>query len=333
MSECFLAGQQQQNKLTCITCHNPHVSVQITGKQQFNNSCNSCHQPAKQNQCKASPDKLATANHNCVQCHMPKSGTIDIPHVTVTDHWIRIPATKEKISQLKEFAGIYCINNPKSEGLTHGKAYLAYLEKFSGEKSAIDSATAYLKEPSQNNDEHVDALIHLWYLKQDNAQIIKKAASLKPLELNKPWLCYRIGRAYFNNRNYSLAEVWYKRAVELAPENLDFLNALGALYVETDDVKKAETTILLSLQKNPKQSEALTNLGFLHAKQQQFKEAIYNYDKAIALDPDFEQALLNKAAILIINNQKATAKNILTRVMQINPRNPMAKQLLLQLKP
>ena len=333
MSECFLAGQQQQNKLTCITCHNPHVSVQVTGKQQFNKSCNTCHNQAKQNQCKESSDKLAMANNNCVQCHMPKSGTIDIPHVTVTDHWIRVPATQKKIDDLKRFAGIYCINNKQSDELTHGKAYLNYLEKFSGENSSADSALRYLNKSTGNNTEHTDALIHLWYLKQDNMQIIKRAATLKPNEQQKPWLCYRIGRAYVNNRNFGLAEVWYKRAVELAPDNLDFLNALGALYVETDDIKKAETTILLSLHKNPKQSEALTNLGFLHAKQQQFKEAIYNYDKAIALDPDFEQALLNKAAILIINNQKASAKNILTRVMQINPQNQMAKQLLLQVKP
>lgn len=333
MSECFIAGQQQQNKLTCISCHNPHVSVKVTGKQQFNKTCNNCHSASKQNECKESSSKLQAVNNNCVQCHMPKSGTIDIPHVTVTDHWIRVPATKKKINDLKEFVGIYCINNPQSDRATHGKAYLSYLEKFSGEKFAIDSAANYLNNPTESTIDNADALIHLWYLKQDNQQIIKKAASLKPAEQQKPWLCYRIGRAYVNNRNFGLAEAWYKKAVELAPENLDFINALGALYVEKDDIEKAEKLIRLSLQKNPKQSEALTNLGFLYAKQQQFERAITNYDKAIALDPDFEQALLNKAAVLIIINQQQAAKKLIIRVIQRNPNSLTAKQLLAQLHP
>ena len=171
----------------------------------------------------------------------------------------------------------------------------------------------------------------MWYLKQDYASIIKKAATLKPNDQTKPWLCYRIGRAYYNNSNFNLAEGWYKKAVELASANLDFINALGALYVQVDENEKAINTLENSLTQNPKQPEPLTNLGFVYAKQQQFDKAIFYYNKAISLDPDFEQALLNKAGVLNITGQKVASKQLLQRLLKLNPNNVMVKQLLQQM--
>jgi predicted CXXCH cytochrome family protein len=97
LSKCFIESSINSSGkavgLTCINCHNPHVSVKVTGKEIFNNACLKCHQSA--DACKEKASLKMTNNNNCVACHMPKSGTIDIPHVTVHDHWIRKP-TKQK---------------------------------------------------------------------------------------------------------------------------------------------------------------------------------------------------------------------------------------------
>lgn len=329
MSKCFVANStsQGQHTFTCISCHNPHISVKVTGKQVFNNSCNKCHSTQQKNYCTETPAKLKAAEYNCVKCHMPRSGTIDIPHVTVTDHWIRVPATASAKNKVKQFAGIYCINNNQSDNETKGKAYIGYFEKFSGERSSVDSAMKYLQasQPSVNN---TDALIHLWYVKGDYASIIKSAASLDLAAQTSAWLCYRVGRAYFNNNNFNLAEGWYKKAVELAPENLDFINALGTLYANLEQTEKAMQVLNNSLAKNPKQSEPLTNIGFLYAKQQQFDKALDYYDRALALDPDMEQTLLNKAAVLNIMGRKKEARTLLQRILKLNPANELVKGLL-----
>ena len=330
MSKCYINEGQHTNKLTCISCHNPHVSVKVTGKQVFNNSCNSCHSVQQKNYCTEKPAKLITSDNNCVSCHMPKSGTIDIPHVTVTDHWIKIPATVKAKQDIKDFAGIYCINNKLSDNETKGKAYITYFEKFSGEKSSIDSAEKYLNL-NDNNASNIDALIHLWYVKKDYPSILKSAATLNPSQQTKPWLCYRIGRAYVNNNNLNLAEAWYKKAVELASENLDFLNALGALYVQQNNDEKAINILESSIAKNPKQAEPYTNLGFVYAKQQAYNKALGYYNKALALSPDFEQALLNKAGVLNATGQKDACKKVLQQIIKLNPNNLMVKQLLLEL--
>lgn len=329
MSKCFMESSTSgdQHALTCISCHNPHISVKVTGKQVFNNSCNKCHSAAQKNYCTETPAKLKAVEHNCVKCHMPRSGTIDIPHVTVTDHWIRVPATQSAKNKVKQFAGIYCINNSKSDNETKGRAYIGHFEKFIGEQGSLDSAMKYL-QATQIQVKNTDAFIHLWYVKGDYASIIKSAASIDIATQTNPWLCYRVGRAYFNNRNFNLAEGWYKKAVELAPENLDFINALGTLYANLEQTEKAMQVLNSSLAKNPKQSEPLTNLGFLCAKQQQYERALAYYDKALALDPDMEQALLNKAAVLNIMGQKKEAGILLQRILKRNPGNQLVKKLL-----
>lgn len=328
MSTCFVAARKQEHgkALTCISCHNPHVSVKVTGSGVFNTSCNNCHTTQKKNTCTADPSIIKAADNNCVKCHMPKSGTIDIPHVTVTDHWIRKPATNKAKATLKKFAGIYCINNPSSDLPTKGAAYLSYFEKFSGEKSSIDSATVYL-----GNDASPDALIHLWYLKEDFGAIVKKASSLNPEDQTKPWLCYRVGQAFKNTGNGASALIWYQRAITLAGNNLDFINALGALYVEMGDDANAKKVLESSLAKNPKQSAPWCNLGFMLARNGAHAEALTYYNKALALDPDFEQALFNKAAVLNLMGKKEETRRLLQRLLKLNPQNDMVKSLLQQL--
>ena len=88
-SECY-----QQSAMTCVTCHDPHSPVAELEDDYFNESCRSCHTPAEEdapemcsrNEAHTGPGKDPS---NCISCHMQKSGTSDIPHVTFTDHWIR----------------------------------------------------------------------------------------------------------------------------------------------------------------------------------------------------------------------------------------------------
>jgi tetratricopeptide (TPR) repeat protein len=54
------------------------------------------------------------------------------------------------------------------------------------------------------------------------------------------------------------------------------------------------------------------------------------YGEAIALDPDYEQALLNKAALLIFNKRRKEAEVLLQRVLKINPENEEARRQTLQ---
>ncbi|MES2558188.1 MAG: tetratricopeptide repeat protein, partial [Bacteroidota bacterium] len=337
MSKCFLSGQSavekkgtHNAKLTCITCHNPHVSVKVTGKQVFNNACGNCHN--MQSACTEKLRVRKVANDNCWGCHMPKSGTIDIPHVTVTDHWIRVPVKQQQKEALKEFAGIYCINNPQSDAFTRSKAYLSYFEKFDGEATSLDSAQKYLQEEKGIIEtDLIDSRIHFFYLRQDYNAIMQQSRSMNVSGCNNAWTCYRIGQAYQNTGVPQQAEGWYNRAVQLAPANLDFMNKLGTIQIELDNVTGGINTLASSLKRNPKQATALTNIGFAYLKQGNTQLAMKYYNDALALNPDFEQALLNKAGLYNYLGNTGEAKTILKQLLKRNPANTQVKQLLEQL--
>ena len=94
------------SSLTCISCHNPHVSIKNTANTQFNNACKSCHGNQKYASLPLCSEKLSirkTNDDNCWSCHMPKSGTEDIQHVTVHDHRIQIPVKQTAVKQIKKF--------------------------------------------------------------------------------------------------------------------------------------------------------------------------------------------------------------------------------------
>jgi len=336
ISKCFLNSTTNKQStehqssssvsLTCITCHNPHISVKVTGKQTFNNACAKCHDI--KNSCKETIELRTQKNDNCVGCHMPKSGTIDIPHVSVTDHWIRVPSKKKVVDDIKQFAGIYCINN-KSENETRCKAYLSYFEKFEGEKSSLDSAKYYLSFVKKAD--FASTKIYYLFLKKDYSEIIETSKSIDISNVSDAWTCYRIGQAYQNMQLQNIAEVWYYKAVNIAPENLDFNNKLAASYIEQNKLQEGIDLLNQSLKRNPKQNEALTNLGFAYIKQNNPSMALSCYDQALALDPYFEQTLFNKAGLYNYLGKKKDAKKILKNMLHRNPNNDQVKKVLQQL--
>jgi len=77
-SRCFL---ESQNKLDCVTCHDPHRNV-ATAASHYEGKCLSCHS-APTTVCPVSSTK------GCVGCHMPLVKNV-VPHSSFTDHFIRV---------------------------------------------------------------------------------------------------------------------------------------------------------------------------------------------------------------------------------------------------
>lgn len=332
LSKCFVSSQSasaSQNTLTCITCHNPHVSVKVTGTQVFNKACIKCHESKQQ--CTEKESVRMVKQNNCWGCHMPKSGTIDIPHVTVTDHRIHIPAPAKQQAKVKSFIGLYCINNNQSDLLTKSKAYINDVEKFEGAFSNLDTSQQIINSLTLAKDEYLELQTHVWYLQHNDAAMVKLGQQFKPSQVVQPWTCYRIGQGYQNLGLAAAALAWYQQAVKLAPTNLDFINKLGSAYIELNELEEGINCFQHSLQLYAKQPDALTNIGFGYLKQNNTAAAMDAYNKALGIDPNCEQALLNKAALLNLLGKRLEAKQTLQQLLKINPTHPQVNQLLQQL--
>lgn len=367
MSKCFISTIEKAEKqstanvlkpykdaMTCVTCHNPHVSVKVTGSKVFNTACKKCHQrptmpipafPKGEGEdrsrigCTGDITKRSAVKDNCVYCHMPKNNTIDIPHVTVTDHFIRKPLDKSTVQKIKEFVGLACINNSTPPVKSVAEAYLSYYEKFNSEVFSLDSAKKYLVDNTESDlKNNFKSLIRWAFLKNDFSQVIRyteragdvlRFLTTQNFSNFDAWTSYRIAESYRTVGNKEKALIFFQRSVDLEMYNLEFRNKLGAIQMDLLKNDDARKNFQFILHENPEFTSAWINLGFLTLSvDHDIRLADEYYDKALALDPDNEQALLNKAGTLIYLDRKKESKKMLERIVKLNPKNEKAKLIL-----
>ena len=339
--------------LTCVTCHNPHVSVRETRIEKFNSACVNCHGAGKKSLLECSEKLVAKILHksdsnspspNCVSCHMPSSGSTDIPHVTVHDHYIRKPITKKEKEKIKTFIGLYAINEKSPSKLTKAWAYINQYNKFDEKVEYLDSAAALLADQTKSDlNVNIHALLQLHFSKQDFRKIIQLVnrygdndlygyLNRKSYDNLHAWSAYHVAESYFNTNMIQNSVKWFERAIELAPYNLEFRNKLGSAYMNTNNVEAAKKQFQYVISENPKNISAYTNLGFVELSQNNVKEAVELYNKALALDVDYEPLLFNVAGLKLYLKDRQGAISIIERILKKNPNNLKAQQILAKLK-
>ncbi|MEM9822223.1 MAG: tetratricopeptide repeat protein, partial [Bacteroidota bacterium] len=330
LSKCY-----QLSEMSCLTCHNPHLSVAATEETNYNSACVSCHQTPEQLACSASLDNRQAVGNNCVSCHMPPSGSIDIPHVNITDHYIsKFTATRSKRIEEEEkdaiarFVGLEMLTKTNPSPLEMAKGYLALHDKFMANDAVLDSARFYLNQVDEQDPYWLKNQVHYHFIAKNYRAIMQLVQSKTPAEITDAWTAYRIGEAFYQSKDFTRALLYYKRATKLNRYNLEFQEKLGVSYLSLSNLPQAMKTFQFILGENPKRKMALNNLGYVFALQGKFAVAMNHYDRAIALDPDYEQALLNKSALLLQEGKKGEARQFLQRILKINPENAKAKQIL-----
>ncbi|MBI4930335.1 MAG: tetratricopeptide repeat protein [Bacteroidetes bacterium] len=355
MSQCFIksavvgiSNPDQQlkpykNGLTCVTCHNPHLSVKVTGKDVFNNACKNCHLTPNSSpmgegnkSCSEKPEARNKVDDNCVSCHMPKSGAIDIPHVRITDHFIRKPMKKKNVEEIKKFIGLYAINEENPAAKVKAEGYMNQYEKFGISPGFLDSVKKYLPENSKEDiTENFNLLIRYYFLKQDYNKIISLVSGFQQKELlgnlgttswdnDDAWTCYRIGETYTHLGKAAEAYIFYNKANELSPFNIDFMNKLAGNLASRNKPDEAKNIYEKIISEDSKYAPAYCNLGYIYFLKQDFVSAEKNYNQSLALDPDYEQALINKAGLLLYEKKNSEALAVAKRILKKNPENEQA---------
>ncbi len=363
-SACFI----QSKKLSCITCHNPHVSVRFTPRQQYIKACQSCHAklPAGHiavdaqgmapmastvpvsaesgrervvNAKAVSANAPGAAGSDCLTCHMPSNGSIDIPHVAVTDHWIRrrpvsAPTiTDAERTRLAQFVGLRSYTDEHPSALTMARAYLEFYERFVPQRAMLDSAFHYLAQAG-NDEKKVGNrdLIRAHFLGGDFAKATSFASSLKPDAVKDGWTAYRLGEAFFQEGRAHDAAPWYQRAVAIMPHALDFQNKWGTCLLSLSRIADAQKVFDFILSENPQHAAAHDNLGYCLLQGGDRIGAYEHFSQSLRLDPDRPQTLLNLAVYHYSTGDKPAAARMLKRLLKKDPRNERARAMLADLE-
>lgn len=271
---------------------------------------------------------------------MPSSTSIDIPHVTVHDHKIRIPTTENKeVDRIRKFAGLYAVNSSRPDPRTVARGYLQQYEKFTGDPQFLDSAEVYIERANYPLYEEVN-----WYfLKNDAAGLTKRieergvtsvleALSETNYTNDDAWTAYRIGQSFDDLDNDDRAVLFYDRAVQLAPFELDFRIKYGSNLISLKRREEARIQMEFVYSEYPYYAENLNNLGFFYVQEGDLINGKKLYNDAVSLHPDYLPARMNRAGLALYEERWADAKADLMHVLAVDPKHKKAQETLAKLE-
>lgn len=135
------------------------------------------------------------------------------------------------------------------------------------------------------------------------------------------------GQGYLGLGQFQDAELAFKEADKLNPEDVRAKVGLAQGYINQGKIKEAEAEVDIALQRKATSPEALVLKGELRRLDQDLNGAVAAFDKAIEGNENNVLARLGRAASLIDLNRDAEAQTDVQVVFDRSPNHPLANYL------
>lgn len=320
MSNCYV----NSGKMSCITCHNPHITVKETPIAAFNAACKNCHTNA--DGCSENMIARKAKKDNCSACHMVKNESIDIPHVAVTDHYIRKKPTVENEEAIRNFIGLKSYNNEAPDKRTQARAFLEFFERYQPNPLLLDSALAYLSHADKRQPDN--DMIRTYFLQKKYAELGRIAKALEVKDIDDAWTAYRLGESLVKNNQTAAGIPYLQRAVALMPLGLDFRIKLANAFIANGQFDLAQQAVVFILKENPKFDEAYKILAYLNLRKGNYASTIQQCLQALQLNPFNEQTYINLAVAYYQQKNYYAAKTTLLKAKRLYPANAQINAML-----
>lgn len=109
---------------------------------------------------------------------------------------------------------------------------------------------------------------------------------------------------YINNGENEKATLLMKKAREESPDDVSLMYAQAEMFYKSEDMINYKKIINEVIINDPNNPDLYYNLGVASAKNDEKEAALNYYTKAIELNPDYIEALINKAQ-LILDGERA----------------------------
>lgn len=131
--------------------------------------------------------------------------------------------------------------------------------------------------------------------------------------------------------NFSQAAVDYRQALSLDPTEPLLAYRLAMALDKTGDLTGERAALEQAVNNNPHMAAAQNQLGYLDFSAGNAESAIQHFQFATEADAGYTQAWMNLAAALCLEYKWEDARAALAHVLQIDPSNPQANELLQRL--
>jgi type IV pilus assembly protein PilF len=171
----------------------------------------------------------------------------------------------------------------------------------------------------------LNAQLGLGYLQQGQyKRALMKLDKALDFDSNNANAYHYKGELYRRLNDQERAERYFKRAIELAPENLTIQNNYGVFLC---DKGKYEEAIVLfkkplgdSLYSN--KSGTYENIGLCRLRQGKIAQAEQAFVQALKFNPKASKSLLNLAQLRFDSGNKVAAYDLYTRYLAVAPHTP-----------
>lgn len=130
---------------------------------------------------------------------------------------------------------------------------------------------------------------------------------------------YFLAMAYFEKKEFSIAESHFKETIRLEPGYVKAYANLGLLCGTTQRTEEAKGFLSQALTLDPVSVEAHYNLGTLLLGQNQLQDAEKHLKESIILQPDFVDGYYNLGNLLLKQNRLQEAAEQFATALEINP--------------
>lgn len=325
-SRCFVGSA---GEMTCTTCHNPHKSISVTDPQVYQKQCQGCHGGGESIDCGASAEMQSMAGGDCVGCHMPRGGTSDIPHVTFTDHYIRVVRDSGRSipSGAREFLELVCMTSESPSSDVRGKAYLLYFERMQASGEFLDIAVAELA-----GDSYLERATALLYQGQLSGALAASEQALAQ-DPGDPWRLFKKAEVLEALDRPLEALRLYEEAAAKRPDLVEAGLKAGVLTLRTATepgaaLAKARGYFGEGLAQKPFDKRLLANMGFVEMNSGNFSEAERLFRKALSYDPAYSLALENMVFLQLQLERRDKAAVFLEQLLKAHPDYPKRDMML-----
>ncbi len=137
-----------------------------------------------------------------------------------------------------------------------------------------------------------------------------------------------LGNVYRQQGDFDKAEASLSRAISIRPDDPEVLYSLGMLSIHKNEFDRASEYLERAIAIRPEYPEALNNLGVLYARRGDNARAENDFLTGIKVAPSFDQSYLNLARLYDGQNESQKAREILQKLLQVQPNNANASRAL-----
>ncbi len=140
---------------------------------------------------------------------------------------------------------------------------------------------------------------------------------------DKKWEpCLAIGKYFMEQRNFKMAERFFKDGLKHNPDNKDILCHIAEMYEMSGSLDKALVHFRKIIEYHPDEILVRYRLGVLLLKDNQLDEAINSFKSVVDKDPQHIDALFNMGIAFERTGNTTRAKDIYKDILTIKPEHP-----------